>query len=172
MFDTEQTCPSITRILFSEPSKPGTRMTDVYVYYFLQTGSNGVECISTRRATLETIAGLGNAVMESQIVVDHTEVDDNGYVRGHDVDESNRTDLLRSQITSLERRAESRDNEAILLNDVSDAKAKYLLAMESRELRKQATRLRAERLDSLTGGVTGRSDPGVCSDFTEDPITG
>jgi hypothetical protein len=110
--------------------------------------------------------------MESQIVVDHTEVDDNGYVRGHEVDESHPAELLWSQITSLERRAKSRDDEAILLNDASDAKGKYLLALESRELRKQATRLRAQRLDSLTGGVTGRSDSCIFSDFSDDPITG
>lgn len=147
-------------------------MTDVYVYYFLQTGSNGVEVISNRRATLETITRLGEAVMESQIVVDHTEVDDNGYVRDHEADESHPAELLSSQITSLERRAQSRDNEAILLNDVSDAKGKYLLALESRELRKQASRLRTRRLDSATAGVTGRSDSGIFSGFTDDPITG
>jgi len=147
-------------------------MTDVYVYYFLQTGSNGVKSVSNRRATLETITGLGDAMMESQIVVDHTEVDGNGFVRGHEVDESHPTDLMWSQIASLERRAKSRDNEAILLSKASDAKANYLLALESRELRKQAKRLRAQRLDSLTGGASGHSDSGQLSDFTDDPITG
>jgi hypothetical protein len=131
-------------------------MTDVYVYYFLPTGSRSVEDVSNRRATLETIKGLGEPVMESQIVVDHTEVDDNGFVRGHEANESHPTDLLWSQIMSLERRARSRENEAFLLNGGPDAKSKYLLTLESRELLKQAQTLRAQRLESLTGGVTGQ----------------
>jgi len=128
-------------------------MTDVYVYYFLHKGSTGVEGVSKRRATLETIKGLGEALMESQIVVDQTEVDDDGFVRGHNGNESHPTDMLWSQIISLERRANSRDKEAILLHEASDAKAKYLLTLESRELRKQANALRGQRLDSLMEAV-------------------
>jgi hypothetical protein len=45
-------------------------MTDVYVYYF--TAGPGGKDISSKRATLETIKGKGEPVMESQIVVDHT----------------------------------------------------------------------------------------------------
>jgi len=47
-------------------------MTDVYVYYFTRSGPHGEKVLSKRRATLETINGRGQAVMESQIVVDHT----------------------------------------------------------------------------------------------------
>jgi hypothetical protein len=147
-------------------------MTDVYVYYFLHTELTGVKSLSTRRATLEAIRGLGDAVMESQLVVDQTEVDDSGFVRGHDRNESHPTDMLWSQIISLERRAQSRDNEAILLNEASDAKGKYLLTLESRELRKQAKALRAQRLEALTGNAAGHFDSGIPSEFTGDPIAG
>jgi hypothetical protein len=45
-------------------------------------GPGGAEILSKRRATLDAIKGKGEAVMGSQIVVDHREVDDNGFVIG------------------------------------------------------------------------------------------
>jgi hypothetical protein len=58
-------------------------MTDVYVYYFMRCGGQTDDnVLSNRRATLEAIKGKGEAVMESQIVVDHTEVDGNGFLIG------------------------------------------------------------------------------------------
>ncbi len=50
-------------------------MSDVYVYHFMRRGPAGKNILSKRRATIETINGKGEAVMESQIVVDQTEVD-------------------------------------------------------------------------------------------------
>jgi hypothetical protein len=125
-------------------------MTDVYVYYFSQIGPTGIKVISNRRATLDAIGRIGEAVMESQIVVDHTEVDDNGFVIGHTRDDSHPMDALGSQIISLERRANSRDNETPTLSERSEAQNKYMLSLESRELRKQAQALRKQRSDSLT----------------------
>ena len=43
-------------------------MTDIYVYRFMRRGPAGKNILSERRATLETIKGKGEAVMESQIV--------------------------------------------------------------------------------------------------------
>ena len=58
-------------------------MTDVSVYYFVRHGGPaGKELLSERRATLETIKDRGEAVMQSRRIVDHTEVDGNGFVIG------------------------------------------------------------------------------------------
>ncbi len=61
-----------------------TPMTDVYVYHFMRShGPAGEKSLSKRRATLATIEPMGGEpVMESQIVVDHTEVDGNGFLIG------------------------------------------------------------------------------------------
>jgi hypothetical protein len=70
-------------------------MTDVYVYYFMRCRGQPDDNIpSNRRATLETIKGKGEAVMESQIVVDHTEVDANGFLIGGVGNESHPMDEL------------------------------------------------------------------------------
>src|ERR1700692_3563049 len=119
-------------------------MSDVYVYHFMRRGPAGENILSKRRATLDTIDGKGDAVMESQIVVDHTEVDGNGFLVGG-VDESHPMDELWAQIRSLERRANSRDAEALELSESTEGDRKYMLHVESRELRKQAQRLRQQR---------------------------
>jgi hypothetical protein len=125
-------------------------LTDIYVYYFMRCrGAAGEEILSKRRATLETIKGKGEAVMESQIVVDHTEVDGNGFVIGGFSDDSHPTDELWSQIRSLELRAKSRDTERLTLNESTEGGRQYMLRLESRELRHQATRLRKQ-----LGGTT------------------
>src|ERR1700730_5726723 len=117
-------------------------MTDMYVYYFMRRGSAGENRLSMRRATLEAIKGQGEAVMESQIVVDHTEVDDNGFLIGGVGNESHPMDQLWSQIRSLERRAKSRDSEALTSNESDQGQCNYLLRLESRELRAQAQTLK------------------------------
>jgi len=124
-------------------------MTDVYVYYFMRRGPAGENFLSKRRATLETINGRGEAVMESQIVVDHTEVDGDGFLIGGVGNESHPMDELWAQIRSLERRANSRDSEALELNESTEEDRRYMLRLESRELRKQAQRLRKQRADSM-----------------------
>src|ERR1700684_1791931 len=107
-------------------------MSDVYVYHFMRCGPAGENILSKRRATLETIKGKGDAVMESQIVVDHTEVDDNGFLMGGVSNESNPADELRAEIRSLERRANSRDSEALNLSESAEGARIYLLHLESR----------------------------------------
>src|ERR1700682_6431452 len=126
-------------------------MTDVYVYHFMRRGPAGENILSKRWATLETINGRGEAVMESQIVVDHTEVDGNGFLIGGGGNESAPMDELWAQIRSLERRANSRDREALSLNETHEGARIYLLRLESRELRNQAQRLRKQRADSMAG---------------------
>jgi hypothetical protein len=126
-------------------------MTDVYVYYFMRNGGeSGERSRSKRRARLETIKNMGTPVMESQIVVDHTEVDDNGFLIGGVDDGLNPMEERWAQIRSLERRAHSRDCEAEQLSETTDGARKYMLGLESRELRNQAQKLRKHRADLMS----------------------
>src|ERR1700678_2645258 len=112
-------------------------MTDVSVYYFIRySGPGRNELLSERRASLETIKGRGKAVMQSQRVVDHTEVDGNGFLIGGAGDESHPE--LWSQIRSLESRAKSRDVEALKIVVGAESDRGQMLHQESLELRNQA----------------------------------
>ena len=146
-------------------------MSDVYVYYFMRRGPAGENILSKRRATLETIKGMGAAVMESQIVVDHTEMDGSGFLMGGIGNESNPEDELRAEIRSLERRANSRDREALTLNESGEGDRIYSLSLESRELRNQARALKKERADLMTSELASRSDAQVFVQFGGDPTT-
>ena len=114
-------------------------------------GKAGGAFLSKRRATLETIRGRGEPVMESRLIVDHTEVDANGFLTGRASDNSQPVDELWAQTRSLESRANSRDSEALRLDDGVDAEKKYRLRAESRELREQARGLRT-RLAAIKAG--------------------
>jgi|HubBroStandDraft_3_1064219.scaffolds.fasta_scaffold603740_2 hypothetical protein len=140
-------------------------MTDVYVYYFMRCGPHGENVLSKRRATLQTITGRGEAVMESQIVVDHTEVDGNGFLIGGVGNESHPMDELWAQIRSLERRANSRDSEALKLDEITERDHKYVLRLESRELRREAQRLRKQRTDAMAGELGNQIDAQVFGQF-------
>jgi hypothetical protein len=125
-------------------------MTDMYVYYFMRPrGPGGAATLSKRRATLDAIKGRGDAVMESQTVVDHREVDDNGFVIRGTSNESHPTDERWSLIRSLELRANSRDTDAQILDERSAGACKYMLQLESRELRHQANRLKKQLADAM-----------------------
>jgi hypothetical protein len=102
-------------------------------------GQTDDNVLSNRRATLEAIKGKGEAVMESQIVVDHTEVDGNGFLIGGVGNESLPMDELWAQIRSLERRANSRDSEALTLNESGERQRIYLLRLEMELLRSFAS---------------------------------
>ena len=146
-------------------------MTDVYVYYFMRCREPAAEKIlSKRRATLQAIKGMGEAVMESQIVVDHTEVDENGFLIGGIGNESHPMDELWAQIRSLERRANSRDSEALSENG-EDQRA-YMLRLESRELRNQAQMLKKQRADSMAGELGNQRDVRDILPFEGSPATG
>ena len=53
-------------------------MTDAYVYYFKRYNS-GDDPPSSQRATREAIAAIGKPVAKSQIVVDDSELDADGF---------------------------------------------------------------------------------------------
>jgi len=147
-------------------------MTDVYVYYFLRLGPTGENILSKRRATLDAIKDRGEAVMESQMVVDSTEVDGSGFLIGNIASDSHPSDELWAQIRSLERRANSRDLEAQTLNVDSEGDRIYLLRLESRELRKDAKRLKDQRADSMTSELGKQIDSQAFVHFEDAPTTG
>ena len=148
-------------------------MTDVYVYYFMRCREQaGENILSNRRATLETINGKGEAVMESQIVVDHTEVDGNGFLIGGIGNELHPMDEIWAEIRSLERRANSRESEARTLSESDEGARIYSLRLESRELRNQARRLKKQRADSMTSELGNRNDAQDLLPFGGSPAIG
>ena len=133
-------------------------MADAYVYYFtVLDESTGHRVRSKRLATLETIKGRGEPVMETQTTVDETELDDGGFLVGRSVG-LRLTDELWGEIRSLNLRAASRDREALELDERTDGRLKYLLSVESRELRNQAKRLQKERSDILAAELSKAVD--------------
>jgi hypothetical protein len=148
-------------------------MTDVYVYYFMRCREQaGENILSNRRATLETINGKGEAVMESQIVVDHTEMDGNGFLIGGIGNELHPMDEISAEIRSLERRANSRESEARTLSESDEGARIYSLRLESRELRNQARRLKKQRADSMTSELGNRNDAQDLLPFGGSPAIG
>ena len=128
----------------------GDPMSDAYVYYFMAPDAKtGESMLSTRPATLAAIEGKGEALMESQIVVDQTELDASGFLIASVGKDSYAVNDLSSQIESLELRATSRDCDASKLNDGTEGADKYMLSLESRELRGQSRRLRNKRTDLI-----------------------
>jgi hypothetical protein len=131
-------------------------MSDVYLYFFVsRTGPNSKTIRSTRPATLEAIKGRGEPVMESQIVVDHTAVDAEGFLIATAADDSGVPNDIATQIWSLELRAAARDSEASLS---SDGVEKYVLNLESTLLRMQAGILRSRRAEMPAGELAYRRD--------------
>jgi hypothetical protein len=150
-------------------------LTDVYVYYFLRRGPDGENILSKRRATIEAIKGKGEAVMESQTIADHTEVDSNGFLiggSGGSGGESHPMDELWAEIRSLERRATSRDREALTLNESGEGYRIHLLRLESRELRHRAQRLKKHRTEFMVGELGIRIDEQVFVQSGDSPTTG
>jgi len=120
-------------------------MTDVYVYRFIGwDGSTEADARSRRRATLEAIKEMGDPIMESQIVVDDAELDSNGFFSGTVANDPHSTEAVTNEIKSLNLRAASRDAEALDLDDNAAGARKYMLQLESRELRKQAQLLQKQ----------------------------
>jgi hypothetical protein len=139
-------------------------MCDVYVYYFMgPENAAGKNTLSKWPATLDAIRGKGEAVMESQIVVDDTELDGNGYFIARVGYDSYAVNDLSAQIWSLEVRAASRDIEASRLNDTTEGKEKYMLQLESRELRSQARILKSRRSEQLADEHRNLSETVDCA---------
>jgi hypothetical protein len=130
-------------------------MTDAYVYRF--KGLNGTSnegSDDNRRATLDTLKGRGDPVMESQIIVDQSELDEEGFFASNSGNESQSVDNVTAEIKSLGLRSKSRDFEARDLVDNSDGQRKYMLQLESRELVKQAKRL-SNQLEEMASHIPG-----------------
>lgn len=122
-------------------------MTDVYVYCFIERDGPAQTNGHTRpRATLETIKAIGDPIMESQIVVDDAELDSRGFFMGSVANDSRPSEDVGNEIRSLNLRAAARDREAMILadDDAAGAAQKYMLQLESRELRKQAKKLQRQ----------------------------
>jgi hypothetical protein len=120
-------------------------MADVYVYRFTDWEGATTPDVKRRRATLQTIKELGDPIMESQIVVDDAELDSNGFFCGSVANDSDPTEDLTSEINSLNLRAAARDSEALKLEEATGGAHKYMLQLESRELRKQAQKLQRQQ---------------------------
>ena len=115
---------------------------DAYVYRFKGLDGIGDEGSGdSRRATLDTLKGRGDPVMESQTIVDHSELDTEGFFASNSGNESPSVDNVTAEIKSLGLRSKSRDSEARDLLENDDGQRKYMLQLESRELVKQAKRL-------------------------------
>jgi hypothetical protein len=123
-------------------------MTDVYVYCFIdRDGPAETNGHARPRATLETIKAIGDPIMESQIVVDDAELDSRGFFLGSVANDSRPSEDVRNEIRSLNLRAAARDREGLILADDDDAAGsahKYMLQLESRELRKQSKKLQRQ----------------------------
>ncbi|MGC2029265.1 MAG: hypothetical protein WA642_04555 [Steroidobacteraceae bacterium] len=144
-------------------------MADAYVYFFTALDrSSGKIVRSTRLATLAAIKTRGKPIMDTQTTVDESELDAAGFLVGRSVGGSVLGDDMRGEIRSLNLRATSRDREAMELDEGTDGAPKYLLRVESRELRKQAGQMQQQRRDILAT-ESNQADaaidqPGVCPD--------
>jgi hypothetical protein len=134
-------------------------MADVYVYQFTQRDQNsGLKTVSARWATREAIRSIGEPIIGSQFIVDHTELGADGFlVRFGDA--SHEIDDLWGQIRSLKLRAESRDGEALQLNETMDGKRKRLLLLEGQKLRDRAQNLTNRRTKLISERFGGATDP-------------
>jgi CHAD domain-containing protein len=97
---------------------------------------------------------MGEPVLESRLVVDHTEVDANGFLTGRASEDAHPVHDLWAQARSLESRASSRDFEAQQLEGLADGERRNRLREESRELRDQAEALR-KRLSAIKADTVG-----------------
>jgi hypothetical protein len=133
-------------------------LTDAYIYYFMVRDDVTGEIVrSRRRATLAAIKRIGEPVMESQIVADITEIDPEGFAIDDASDGSPPPGEVTSEIRSLQLRADSRDSRALALNETTEGEDKYMLQLESRELRSQAQKLHNSR------GASTAVPPGTAS---------
>ncbi|MEP6546421.1 MAG: hypothetical protein ABJD53_03065 [Gammaproteobacteria bacterium] len=143
-------------------------MTDAYIYYFtVRDSSTGRDVPSERRATLAAIRGIGVPIMESQIVADISEIDVNGFFADDNSNESTPPSDVANEIRSLQLRADSRDSAALKLNDATEGEDKYMLQLESRELRSQAHKLHNGRNAPISDCKNTPIVAPTCSEFDE-----
>jgi hypothetical protein len=125
-------------------------MSDVYVYHFYPfiVGDEG-RSRSLLSATLATIESIGSPIMESQTVVDASQLTAEGYLVPSVGFDSLDVTQLSAEIKSLEIRAAARDQLALSMGAKADEKAIYMLSLESRHLRRQAQKLISQRSEIL-----------------------
>ena len=92
--------------------------------------------------------------MASQLVVDQTQLDADGFLVAT-VSRETEIDAIAAQIWCMETRAASRDKRAIAS---SDEKEKYMLRLESRELLKQARALKSRHAGVMAAELGGETD--------------
>ena len=141
-------------------------MADVYVYRFTGWDGPTESDVRSRRATLETIKEIGTPLMESQIVVDDGELDADGFFRGSVANDSDPTEDLTNEINSLNLRAAARDGEALNLDEASAGARKYMLQLESRELRKQAQTMQRQQKQQRQS-VIAAAESSDCSNMLD-----
>jgi hypothetical protein len=125
-------------------------MADTYVYHFVPFPQAGFAATpSTRPATLSAIKGIGEPIMESQLVVDSSELDAEGFLTAAVGFCSSQITALTARIRSLELRAASRDDHARSTRAVLNDKDVYMLSLESRHLRAEARLLTISRANLL-----------------------
>jgi hypothetical protein len=126
--------------------------SDMYLYVFVWSNSqNGEKMISERPATLEAIKrNGGEPIMASQVVVDQTQVGADGFLVANADG-----DAFAAQISAMEARAASRDKRAIASADEIE---KYMLALESRELLKQARALKRPHTEVMAAELDCATD--------------
>jgi hypothetical protein len=143
-------------------------LTDAYIYYFIARDRVTGELVrSQRRATLAAIKRIGVPIMESQIVADITEIDGDGFAVDGLADGSPPPGDVTSEIRSLQLRADSRDVKALALNETTEGEDKYMLQLESRELRSQAQKLHNARGASAADAPGPASGPADFADFDD-----
>ena len=86
-------------------------------------------------------------------MVDRTELDDDGFLVSAIGSGSLAVNELTAEIRSVELRAASRDREALTLNDSTEGQDKYMLNLESRELRKQGRKLTSQRTETMNNEI-------------------
>jgi hypothetical protein len=124
-------------------------MADVYVYHFIPFRPDGTSAPSIRLATLAAIKGIGEPIMESQGVVDSSELDAEGFFISVVGFCSSEVTALTAKIRSLELRAASRDRDAQSMPPDLNDKDAYMLRLESRHLRAEARQLTIYRAKLL-----------------------
>jgi hypothetical protein len=124
-------------------------MADVYVYHFVPFRVGDIPSApSIRPATLSVIKGIGAPIMESQMVVDSSELDAEGFLTSVVGFCSSEITALTAKIRSLELRAASRDQAQSTPSDLNP-KDLYMLRLESRHLRAEARQLAINRANLL-----------------------
>jgi hypothetical protein len=125
-------------------------MSDVYVYHFypfIVGGERGSRSVLS--ATLTTIESIGAPIMESQMVVDASQLTPEGYLVPTVGFGSPDITQVSAEIKSLEIRAAARDQLALSMSAKADEAAIYMLSLESRHLRRQAQKLISQRSEIL-----------------------